>query len=159
MHKTGDQLVVYDPGSNEVHLLDKTTCAVIEMLDEGMELPAIVDRLDSREPANHGAELLQLAVDQLRKAGLVNPAASLGETRQMGDATRRQMIQRMAGLGAAMLVPAIITLVPRPASAASLTGNGGACTGNVTCASGCCGHCPGPDCDVCITGSGSVTCH
>jgi len=157
-HKLDDQIIVYDPGTNEVHLLDSTTSAVIEMLDKGFQSPAIVDRLDRREPAKHGAELFALALDQLRTARLLSLSAS--ETRLLGDATRRQMIQRIAGLGAALLVPAIITLAPREASAATtLTGNGGACTGNVTCASGCCGHCPGPDCDVCITGSGNVICH
>ena len=116
-HQAGDQMVVYDPGSDEVHLLDKTTSEVVEMLDQGIESLEIVNRLNRRESSTRGPELLELALDELNRARLMNSDGSAGEMRVMKDSTRREVIQRMAGLGAAFLIPAIITLSPRAASA------------------------------------------
>jgi len=135
-HRLDDQLLVYDKLDDKIHLLDGTPAAVFEMLQQGVEVHAIAANLDSRQTVLPGAELLALALDDLDKARLL-----------VGDSTkatpvnegRRQVLQKVAGAAAALLLPAIVTLSPSRAYAqASKFGLGANCTSSTQCLSGCC---------------------
>ena len=135
-HRLDDQLVVYDVADNQIHLLDGTTATVYESLQQGVAHSAIESKLDAQQTVAPGAELLALALDELAKARLLE-----GESRESTPVmeSRRQMLQKLAGVGAALLIPAIVTLAPGNAYGQG-TGlaNGSACTLSSQCASGCC---------------------
>ncbi len=135
-HQLDGQLLVFDAQADQVHLLDGTTAAVVEMLDQGVSSDAIAERLGAEEGTAAGATLLALALDQLAEARLV--AASASAVAPIMETTRRQMIQRVAGLGAALMVPAIVTLTPRRAYAGTGQTNGTTCSASTQCASRCC---------------------
>lgn len=152
-HQLDGQLLVFDAQAEQVHLLDGTTAAVVEMLDQGVPSDAIAERLGADEGTAAGATLLALALDQLAEARLIAPSASA--VAPIIEPTRRQMIQRVAGLGAALMVPAIVTLTPRRAYAATGGAVGSTCNASGQCASGCC-KASGSGANTCVsTGSGS----
>ncbi len=136
-HRLDDQLVVYDVTADRIHLLDGTTATVYESLQQGVGRNAIESKLDAQQTVAPGAELLDLALDELTKARLID-----GDSRQSTQAmeSRRQMLQKLAGVGAALLIPAIVTLAPNNLYSQAATGfiNGTACTLSSQCASRCC---------------------
>lgn len=136
-HPLEGQLLVYDPHAQQVHLLDGTTATVVEMIDQGVAPDSIAKRLAEKEGIEGGAELLELALDQLAEARLIElPGYGVGAP--VMETTRRQMIQRLVGLGATLAIPAIVTLTPSRAYASTTFPNGGPCSSNGDCISGCC---------------------
>jgi hypothetical protein len=155
-----DQLLVYDTQTDQIHLLNSTTAKVLELVEEGIGSDEVVKRLDEINGGSQGADLLSLALGELRSAGLLETKNV--EVPKIHETTRRQMVQRIAAAGAVILVPAIITLAPQSAAAqGSQLANGSACTASGQCASGCCasnsaGACtnhlcsPTPGCGNCV---------
>lgn len=135
-HRLDGQLMVYDKTDDNIHLLDGTTATVFELLEQGTGIGAIESKLDTQQTVAAGAELLALALDELAQARLLE-----GEERKSAPEmdNRRQALQKLAGVGAALLIPAIVTLVPRGAQAQASGVIGATCTHNFQCASGCCG--------------------
>ncbi len=129
-HRLDDQLLVYDAVAEQIHLLNGTTATVLEMVEKGTATDAMVSELDQMQGAAAGSEILALALDELAKAKLIEGAdhASM----RVSDVNRRQMIQRLAGVGAIVLLPAIASLVPSAAYGASVCGQG--CTVSNDCA-------------------------
>jgi hypothetical protein len=118
-HKLDNELLVYDPVGERIHLLNGTTTAVVEMMDEGVTAEAIIERLDRMHAAPVGSHLLALALDELAKAGLTEVAEN---TTGISDVSRRQMLQRVAAVGAMLLTPAIASLTPAVLHAQSACG-------------------------------------
>jgi hypothetical protein len=118
-HKLDDELLVYDTVEQRIHLLNATTTAVVEMIDEGTPPEAIVEKLDSMQGASVGSQLLALALDELAKEGLTRDA---GNSTRISDVSRRQLLQRVAAVGAMLLTPAIASLTPATLHAASACG-------------------------------------
>lgn len=158
-HRLDNELLVYDTKEEQVHLLNPTTFAVVEMMEEGIDSETMASRLGAQNNTDAGADILALALDELAKAKLLETSAQM-RSPLVPDGTRRQMIQRAAGLGAALLIPAIVTLTPRAASAATNVGIGGACANSFECVSACCqanasGGCVAANNGTCVaTGSG-----
>lgn len=136
-HRLDDQLVVYDVAADRIHLLDGTTATVYESLQKGVGCSAIESKLNAQQTVAPGAELLALALDELTKARLID--GDSGESTPAME-SRRQMLQKLAGVGAALLIPAIVTLAPNTLYSQAATGfvNGTACTSSSQCASRCC---------------------
>ena len=113
-HRLDGQLMVYDKTDDNIHLLDGTTATVFELLEQGTGMGAIESKLDTQQTVAPGAELLALALDELAQARLLE-----GKERKSAPEmdNRRQALQKLAGVGAALLIPAIVTLVPRGAQA------------------------------------------
>ncbi len=151
------ELVVYDLERHEAHCLNRTAALVFLHSNGRNRVEEIAARLrdELRQPADE--ELVRLALDRLRQAGLVAPeAAAPVET---GGFSRRDTLPRL-GMGLAVLLPAVTSiLVPTPAEAAATcvpatacganpdapcyrttaAGCGGGCTcQGATCSSGCC---------------------
>jgi len=135
-HRLDGQLMVYDKTENNIHLLDGTTATVFELLQQGAGSAAIESKLDAQQTIAPGAELLALALDELAQARLLE-----GEARKSTVAmeSRRQMLQKLVGVGAALLIPAIVTVAPSTAYAqTSCRVGGAACTLDGQCCSGNC---------------------
>ena len=114
-HRLDNELLVYDTKEEQVHLLNPTTFAVVEMLEEGVDSATMASRLGAQNNTDAGAEILALALDELAKAKLLEAKAG-SHSSIIPDGNRRQMIQRAVTLGATLLVPAIVTLTPKAAS-------------------------------------------
>jgi hypothetical protein len=133
--------------------MDETTAAVVDSLENGETADDILARLSVENGTDKGSALLALALDELARAELTeSPAADSGP---MPEITRRQMLGRLAGVGAAVLIPAIVSLTPNSAwGQGTPLACGSACTTTASC--------PGttrPTCHCCkIGGNTDGTC-
>lgn len=137
-HELDDQILLYDPSDDKVHLLDLTTGKVFQWLEEGsLSREEIVLRLWSEESSSSGEAMLNLALDELAKAGLLE---SSNLKSRLSDVSRREMLRRAALTGvAATLIPAIATLTARPAYAqGSCIADCNPCTADRQCCGGKC---------------------
>jgi hypothetical protein len=133
-HTLENEVVVYDPGADQIHLLDKTTAAAFDLLSEGkFDDVSAATEISRRVGAPNGAALLELALDELRTSGLIDDSAA------PVDVTRRDMLRKAALVGAAaMAVPVVATLTATRgyAQASGSVGLCGACTATTQCAAG-----------------------
>jgi hypothetical protein len=152
-HSLEDQVLVYDPKDEKVHLLDKTSGSVVELLQEGGWTPeGLVAELNDRFRVPADNDVLALALQELGRVGLIED-----EVEPLIDSTRREAIKKIAASGAAVLmIPAIATLTSTAAYAqgSSLRGNGSACTLSNECVSGlCCNGFCASTCNVSVGGA------
>jgi hypothetical protein len=152
-HPFVDQVLVYDTANDRVHLLDGTTAAVVDSLEKGDAADAIAAKLEQQYGTDGGSQLLALALDELAKAELTE--SSTRDSASMPEITRRKMLAKFAGMSAAVLIPAIVSLSPNTAAAqGSPLLCGAACTQTA--------QCPGidrPTCHCCkIGGQTDGTC-
>jgi hypothetical protein len=139
-----DELLVYDREQHRAHCLNRTAALVFRQAD-GTRSPSEIARLlDSGAP--DAEQAVKLALAQLAEAGLLEERSLAGEpaAHEPGPAlTRRDVVHRV-GLAAAILLPAVATIVaPTPAEAAA------------TCATSCAGKLPGT---ACCGGASSCVC-
>lgn len=106
-----EETLVYDPLSHEAHCLNRTAAAVFRAADGTRSVEEIASGLDAG--AAGGVErdrAVRLALEELDRAGLLEAAAADGPS-------RREMLRRV-GIGAAFLLPAVVSvLVPTAAEA------------------------------------------
>lgn len=135
-HELDGQVLIYDARDDRVHLLDTTTGHVFELLqEEGKTRESIVSELASRMNAIETDSLLQLSLDELRKANLLDDGAS--KVPALSDISRRDLLRKVGLAGAAALaIPAIATLTATSAYAqASCLAGGAVCrfAGGIPC--------------------------
>jgi hypothetical protein len=130
-HPLGDQVLVYDRTRDRIHLLDRVTASVVDSLERGDTAAGIATQLEQRMNSNGGEDLLALALDELEKAELTEN--NVPTPVRIADVTRREILRRFAMVGAAVLVPTIITLTPNTASGQASVGCGSACTSTASC--------------------------
>jgi len=106
-----DELVVYDQADHRAHCLNRTAAAVFRHAD-GTRTTAEIARLLAPEGAD-GEPAVAEALARLAEAGLLEKGPS------PASLSRREAMRR-AGLGAAVLLPAVASIVaPSPAEAAA----------------------------------------
>jgi hypothetical protein len=137
-----EQILVYDPREDKVHLLDPTSACVLDLLEEGgWARERISGEVARRMNVEASDELVSLSLDELRKADLLD--SSSAAVAPVTDLRRREMLRKLGLAGAAaLLIPAITTLTATPAYAIG-TGcvlSPGACTANAQCCSNICGR-------------------
>ena len=137
-HRLDEQVLVYDPRDDKVHLLDPTTACVLDLLEEGKHSPdRIMEEVGRRVKVTPSDALLALSLDELRKADLLDTSAS--PLAPVTDVRRREMLKKVGLVGAAaLLIPAITTVTATPAYAVSLLASGACCTVGGECQSGIC---------------------
>jgi hypothetical protein len=128
-HTVRKQVLVYDPRGERVHLLDPASACVLELLQEGgWTEQGIRQELSVRTGSVASEQFFSLALDELRKADLLEPDAAVPAP--LVDLERRQMLRKLAAAGiAALLVPTIATITADPAYAQTGTGICTACAG------------------------------
>jgi hypothetical protein len=137
VRELADEVVVYDQQRHTAHCLNRTAALVFRNAD-GRRTRAELSALPGLN-----AEVVEIALAQLAASGLL-------ERRKAGSApgsgvSRREAARRV-GLAAAIVLPAVITVVaPTPAEAAA------------TCVSSCVGQPDGTRCDVCLGGTSCAT--
>lgn len=136
-HKLESDLLVYDPSADVVHLLNPTAATVFAQIASGSTQQQIIDQLNAQATESaSGEDLYDIALDELNTAGLLAESQILA---QRGiDPTRRQALQRIATVGAGILIPAVLTLAPRLYAQGSGRPLGADCDLSAQCASGCC---------------------
>lgn len=122
-----DELVVYDQEQHRAHCLNRTAALVFRNAD-GTRSVAELSRLPG---AN--ADVVAVALDQLAAVGLLE--AGTGERDEASPGMSRREVARRVGLAAAVLLPAVVSIVaPTPAEAAA------------TCVTSCAGQTLGTPC-------------
>ncbi|HYN80872.1 MAG TPA: twin-arginine translocation signal domain-containing protein [Gemmatimonadaceae bacterium] len=116
-HQLDRQVLIYDARDDRVHLLDTTTGHVFELLEEGGRgREGIVAELATRMNAGESDSLLQLSLDELRKADLLDDVSA--PVAPLTEINRRDLLRKVGMAGAAaLLIPAIATLTATSAYA------------------------------------------
>jgi hypothetical protein len=144
-----DELLVYDRERHRAHCLNRTAAFVFRHADGTRTPREIAQLLDASRPAE-AEEVVALTIHQLREAGLIE-ADGTSSTPLAGGLSRREAARRV-GIAAAILLPAVATvLAPTPAEAAA------------TCVTSCAGQPHGTQCntfgppcvDICSCGGGT----
>lgn len=149
-HPLDKQVLVYDTRDDRVHLLDPTTACVLELLEEGgWTREGIAAEMAVRLDVSPDADLLVLALEELRSADLLDQSETPAVP--LVDVTRRELMRKVAFAGAAaVLVPTIASLTATRgyAQGTAAFAAGSACTTNAQCAStNCCnGICSATGC-------------
>jgi hypothetical protein len=137
-HQLDNQVLVYDRIGDRVHLLDPTSACVLSLLQEGgWTQEGLAIELGERLGVTADTGVLQLAIEELRAAGLLDET-SVTITTPI-DASRRDMLRKVVMAGAAaMLVPAITTLTATRgyAQTTNSVATCGACTQSSQCPPG-----------------------
>jgi hypothetical protein len=131
-----DETLVYDLTRKKAHCLNRTTAWVWERCDGQTAVPDMASRLGDDLNAPVPEEVVWLALEQLEQAHLLRSRtpAPLAGTRM----SRRSMVRQL-GMGAAIAIPAILSIIaPEAAEAASCKVDGTLCTSSSQCCSGCC---------------------
>jgi hypothetical protein len=118
-----DELVVYDQEHDRAHSLNRTATLVWRNCDGNRNVTELAAVLRREGISIADDELVQLTVDYLLRAGLIEGGAPrpASETRL----ARRQLLDRIGVVGVGSLVlPVIETLTAPQAVAAASTGSG-----------------------------------
>jgi len=148
------QVLVYDPKSETIHLLDATTAQVMEILrDHTLTAEEAAAELSRRTGAASNAALLELALEELRKAELLDeqPVSS-----PRPGVSRRELLRKATFAGAAAaLIPTIVTLsATRAYGQGSCKAKKECCTVDADCCSNKCDASTGTGCT-----TGPLECH
>ncbi len=119
-----EELVVYDQEQHRAHCLNRTAALVFRHAD-GTRTAAELAQLPGADD-----QVVRLALEQLAGAGLLESGAVDADA-----GMSRRDVARRVGLAAAILLPAVASIVaPTPAEAAA------------TCVTNCAGQTPGTPC-------------
>jgi hypothetical protein len=125
----GGEVIVYDKGRHRAHCLNRTAAFVFRHAD-GRRTAADIAAL-----LGPGADedLVGAALEQLAAAGLLETDGERAASVPAASVPSRRDVMRQVGLGAAVLAPAVASLlVPTPAEAAATCIPAASCTsGNV----------------------------
>jgi hypothetical protein len=127
-----EEVLVYDLEQHRAHCLNRTAALVFQHADGTRSAREIAGKLGAQD-ATEAEEAVRLALAQLAAAGLLEAASepALSEPAPSEKGLSRREMTRRIGIAAAILLPAVATIVaPTPAEAAATCVNGaGACSG------------------------------
>lgn len=133
VHPLDEEVLVYDLERHKAHCLNKSAALIWNRCDGKTGVADLAQYLGEELKAPVDEEMVWLALDQLGKTGLLReemPAA-----RKPG-LSRRELIKRI-GVGGAMALPLITSIVaPKAAQAATTCGSVICQAGNI-CPTGC----------------------
>lgn len=106
-----DEMLVYDTKQHRAHCLNRTAATVFRRADGTRTVADLARFLDPDAPRPAGEAAVQMALEHLDEAGLLEGGA-------FRPALSRRDVVRRVGLGAALLLPAVASIVaPTPAEA------------------------------------------
>ena len=139
--QVGDETVVYDLHSKEVHCLSPVAAAVFACADGETPVAQIAELASGQLSEVIGTDEVATALTALRERGLLEDPPLLVRNANEG-LSRRDILQRTALMGAGAAAASLITTVTAPAASAAVTGSlqppGGPCTQNKDCLSNHC---------------------
>lgn len=130
VQELADEVLVYDLSRHQAHCLNRTAALVWRHCDghtSVAEMAALLEK-EVKSPADEA--LVWLALDRLERAHLLRePANPPGAAVRY---TRREVMRRM-GIGAAVLVPMVTSILAQTAAAAGSCVASNACGGQPVC--------------------------
>jgi coenzyme PQQ synthesis protein D (PqqD) len=136
--KLADELLVYDLERDKAHCLNQTAAMVWEHCDGRTTVEAMARILEKKFDAPATDEVVLLALDQLRKAQLIDHTNVETSARASSGMSRREVIKRI-GIAASVALPVVTSIVaPKAVQAATCLPSGSACTTSAQCCSGIC---------------------
>jgi hypothetical protein len=116
VRELADEVLVYDLRTHRAHCLNAVAGHVFKRCDGQTSVGAIARSVREECGAQVDEAWVGLALDRLGEAGLLQEA---GTSETVGRPSRREIVKK-AGLGVALLLPAVISvLAPTPAEAAA----------------------------------------
>ena len=145
-----DELLVYDTTQHRAHCLNRTAAVVFRHADGTRTISDLAPLVGGDAGPAEGEAAVQMALERLSEAGLLERAP-------LEASVSRREVMRRVGIGAAFLLPAVVSIVaPTPAEALvsgciDVQANPGGCTGQFgpcTCTTGlsCDDNCDGTSC-------------
>lgn len=146
-----NETLIYDLTRNRAHCLNETAAFVWKNCDGRTTVPQMTEFLRKELNVSVDEKLVWLALDKLGKAHLLEARITLPT--EAGRMSRREAVRKL-GMGAALAVPVVMSIVaPTAASAATCAAVGQRtnCMNSQT-SSACCSKCcnTGPNPDVCL---------
>lgn len=140
-----DEVLVYDLERHQAHCLNRSAALVWRSCDGESSAAEIARRLTVEIDAPFTEDLVWLALSELEKRQLLEPARPL--TAPPATLSRRQLVRRL-GFAAAVAVPLITSIVaPTAVEAATCIPSGSPCSPTVLCCTVCNPVAPGgPKC-------------
>ncbi len=115
-----DELLVYDQEQHRAHCLNRTAALVFRHADGTRSVDDLARVLDPAAAGPAADETVELALAQLAAAGLLEAVPSSTEDAVPDAGMSRREVARRVGLAAAILLPAVATIIaPTPAEAAA----------------------------------------
>jgi hypothetical protein len=112
--QVGAEILVYDERRHKAFCLNQSSSVIWELANGERTIGEIATAASLHLESPVSDELVLFAVEELRRDGLIEPAAIPGPTQTI---SRRAMMQRI-GVGGALLVPAIAAIVAPTAAQA-----------------------------------------
>lgn len=140
-----DEVLVYDLEQHQAHCLNRSAALVWRCCDGRSSAAEIARRLTVEVDAPFTEDLVWLALSELEKRQLLEPARPLAAPATA--LSRRQLVRRL-GFAAAVAVPLITSIVaPMAVEAATCVPSGSPCSPTVLCCTVCNPMAPGgPKC-------------
>ena len=137
-----DELLVYDQERHRAHCLNRTAAVVFQLADGTRTLSDLAALADA------DVEVVRVALERLADAGLLESAVPVASPATSEGISRREVARRV-GLAAAVLLPAVVSIIaPTPAEALA-TCERSSCAGKL--GSLCSGTGADPCTDTCLT--------
>ena len=133
------ELLVYNRLRDEAHCLNETAASIWKCCDGRTTANEIAGLLSKETGSTIDEKVIWLGLDELRRKHLLteNHYQPSVATRNL-TLSRREAIRRIS-LGAAIALPAIVTITaPTPAQAGTCKHNGVTCSTGADCCSGTC---------------------
>jgi hypothetical protein len=118
--RVDDEVIVYDRVNHRAICLNAVTAAVWHLCDGDTEIAIMIDRLHERGFVEATDEVVLLALDQLKRAKLLEAVGENSITRR-SNVSRRRLLREL-GIGAAALPALSVTTVPAAAQHFSCLG-------------------------------------
>ncbi len=131
-----DEVLVYDLDRDKAHCLNRTAALVWRHCDGHSTPSQIKTKLEHDLGVPVDEQLVWLALDQLQRDHLLTE--QVGPPPAVANLSRRAMVRRL-GIGAAVAVPLITSIVaPTPVQASTCLPGGAGCTASADCCSKIC---------------------
>jgi hypothetical protein len=120
LQQVGDETLLYDERRHMAFCLNRIAAAVWNSCDGAHDVKEIADEVTLLLAHPVSADVVELALEQLGKDGLLSPSATAPCPGEIASITRRNLLAR-AGAGAVMLLP-VVAAVMAPKAAQAYNG-------------------------------------
>ena len=130
------EVLVYDTDRHKAHCLNETAAAVWKHCDGKTTVDEMTRLLETQLGTPIERNVLEFGLDELEKAHLLEEPMSRASD---GTGISRREVMRRIGIGAAVALPLVTSIIaPRAANAINCRTTGQACTTNAQCCSNNC---------------------
>lgn len=133
------ELLVYDQTRDQAHCLNESAAAIWKRCDGHTTTPEIAESLAAEFGNSVDVSIVWLGLDELRRNDLLAAPKDWPSAADNSSTLSRREVLRRIGLGAAIALPVVATIVaPTPAQAGTCRHANSSCTTGGQCCSGVC---------------------